>query len=60
VGGASGGQKASSRLNCIDHLLSQIPYQEVEYTPIVLPPRQRNDDYVRQPVRNEILVPEVY
>jgi hypothetical protein len=52
--------KKKARLNCIHHLLSQIPYEEVEFTPIVLPPRQRNDDYVRQQVPNEILVPEVY
>ncbi len=52
--------KKKARLNCIHHLLSQIPYEEVDYTPIVLPPRQRNDDYIRQPVPNEILVPEIY
>jgi len=52
--------KKKARLNCIHHLLGQIPYEEVEFTPIVLPPRQRNDDYVRQPVPNEILVPEIY
>jgi polyphosphate kinase 2 (PPK2 family) len=52
--------KKKARLNCIHHLLGQIPYSEVEHAPIVLPPRERHDDYVRQPVRNEILVPEVY
>jgi polyphosphate kinase 2 len=52
--------KKKARLNCIHHLLGQIPYEEIEITPIVLPPRQRSDDYVRQPVPNEILVPEFY
>jgi len=52
--------KKKARLNCIHHFLSQIPYEEVEYTPVILPPRQRHDDYVRQPVPNEILVPEIY
>ncbi len=52
--------KKKARLNCIHHFLSQIPYEEVEYTPIVLPPRQRHENYVRQPVPNELLVPEVY
>lgn len=52
--------KKKARLNCIHHLLSQLPYQEVTHPPIMLPPRQRNDDYVRLPVPNEILVPEIY
>ena len=52
--------KKKARLNCIHHLLSQILYEEVEHQPIVLAARTRNDDYVRQPVRQEILVPEVY
>jgi polyphosphate kinase 2 len=52
--------KKKARLNCIHHLLNQIPYEEVEHQPIVLPARTRNDDYVRQPVRQEIVVPEIY
>jgi len=52
--------KKKARLNCIHHLLSQLDYHEVEHPAIMLPPRQRNDDYVRLPVPNEILVPEVY
>ena len=52
--------KKRARLNCIHHLLGQIPYEEVEHPAIVLPPRERREDYVRQPVRPDILVPEVY
>jgi len=52
--------KKKARLNCIHHLLSQLPYQEVEHPSIMLPPRERNDNYVRLPVPNEILVPEIY
>jgi polyphosphate kinase len=52
--------KKKARLNCIHHLLSQMEYNEVEHPPIVLPQRVRHDDYVRQPVPNEILVPQVY
>ncbi len=52
--------KKKARLNCIHHLLGQIPYGEIEHPAIVLPPRERHDDYVRQPVSHEILVPEVY
>jgi len=52
--------KKKARLNCIHHLLQQIPYGEIAHPTIVLPPRERHDDYVRQPVPQEIVVPEVY
>jgi len=52
--------KKKARLNCIHHLLSQFDYQEVEHTPITLPERVRNPDYLRQPVPDSIIVPEVY
>jgi polyphosphate kinase len=52
--------KKKARLNCIHHLLHQMPYDEVERPEIVLPARVRHDDYVRQPVPAEIVVPEVY
>ena len=52
--------KKKARLNCIHHLLGQIPYSEIEHQPIELPPRERHDDYVRLPVAQEIHVPEVY
>jgi polyphosphate kinase 2 len=52
--------KKRARLNCIAHLLSQFPYQEVERPKIDLPSRVFHDDYVRHPVPDEIVVPEVY
>ncbi len=52
--------KKKARLNCIQHLLQQMDYSETERPAIVLPPRERHDDYVRQPVPQEILVPQVY
>ena len=52
--------KKKARLNCILHLLSQMPYEETEHQPIILPERQRHDDYVRHPVPRELVVPEVY
>jgi hypothetical protein len=52
--------KKKARLNCIHHLLDQIPYAEIQHQAIVLPPRERHEDYVRQPVPQEIVVPEVY
>ena len=52
--------KKKSRLNCIHHLLGQMPYEETEHAPVVLPERERHKDYVRQPVPQDIVVPEVY
>ena len=52
--------KKKARLNCIHHLLKQMPYGETEHPPIVLPERVRHEDYVRHPVSKDILVPEIY
>jgi polyphosphate kinase len=52
--------KKRARLNCILHLLSQIPYDEVEHAPIVLPARVHNPDYIRAPIPKEMYVPAVY
>ncbi|RXZ33839.1 polyphosphate kinase 2 [Oxalobacteraceae bacterium CAVE-383] len=52
--------KKKARLNCISHLLGQMPYTEVEHPAIALPPREHHDDYVRRPVPAEIIVPEIY
>ena len=52
--------KKKARLNCIHHLLSQIPYKEVDRPSIVLPPRIRHADYIRGPVPREMYVPAVY
>lgn len=52
--------KKKARLNCIHHLLQQMPYQETPHPPIVLPERVRHEDYVRVPVPQNIVVPEIY
>jgi len=52
--------KKKARLNCIHHLLAQIPYAEVEREPVVLPERVHNPDYLRHPVPKEMFVPAVY
>jgi polyphosphate kinase 2 len=52
--------KKRARLNCIHHLLSQIPYDEVERAPVILPERVRNPDYIRGPIPQEMHVPAVY
>jgi len=52
--------KKKARLNCIHHLLNQMPYEEVAHPPIALPEREHHQDYARQPVPQEIMVPEIY
>ena len=52
--------KKRARLNCIDHLLSQFNYHEVEHAEIALPARVRNPDYIRHPVPQNMIVPEKY
>lgn len=52
--------KKRARLNCIGHLLAQIPYREVDRAPIVLPERVKNPDYIRGPVPDELYVPDLY
>ncbi|GJD93467.1 polyphosphate kinase 2 [Methylobacterium iners] len=52
--------KKRARLNCISHLLTQIPYGEVEHPPVHLPERVRHDDYARQPVPSDMFVPALY
>ena len=50
--------KKKARLNCIEHLLSQMPYAEVPRAAIELPERVRNPDYIRHPVPGDMVVPE--
>ncbi len=52
--------KRRARLNCIKHLLSQIPYEELPPRVIELPPRQPDRGYVRPPMSTNRFVPEVY
>jgi polyphosphate kinase len=52
--------KKKARLNCIAHLLSQVPYVEVPHPTVVLPQRQRQEDYERHPVPPHMYVPQRY
>jgi polyphosphate kinase 2 len=52
--------KKRARLNVICHLLSSIPYGDVNLEQIVLPPRQSDYGYVRPPITDQSFVPEVY
>ncbi|NNE33775.1 MAG: polyphosphate kinase 2 [Rhodothermales bacterium] len=52
--------KKRARLNCIHHLLSLIPYEEIEPREIVLPGRVVDPTYIRPPLEEQTLVPDVY
>ena len=52
--------KKHARLNCISHLLSMIPYEDLTPEPIKLPPRQDAHGYVRPPLGDQTFVPEEY
>ncbi len=52
--------KKKARLNCITHLLSMIPYEDLTPEPIELPPRHRTEGYVRPPITDQTFVPEIY
>jgi polyphosphate kinase 2 len=52
--------KRRARLNCIDHLLSLIPYQDLTPKPFKLPPLKHDIAYVRPPVTDQTFVPEKY
>jgi polyphosphate kinase 2 len=53
--------KKRARLNCIHHLLEQIPFEDLTPAPIKLPPRQQADPgYVRPPLTDQTFVPQVY
>jgi hypothetical protein len=45
--------KRRARLNCIHHLLGQIPYEELPHDPVVLPARVHQPEHSRRPVRGE-------
>ena len=50
--------KKRARLNCISHLLSMIPYQDLTPDPVDLPPRQEAGDYQRPPITHQTFVPD--
>ncbi len=52
--------KRRARLNCIDHLLKQIPYTEVVHEQVELPERVFNPNYERIDLPAELSVPKIY
>src|SRR5271169_5416158 len=55
-----GVDKKRARLNCMHHLLQQVPYAEILHDPIVLPEREHQPDYARHPMPKDLYVPGVY
>ena len=52
--------KRRARLNCIHHLLSSVPYQDVLPKVLELPPRQDDGGYMRPPIYEQTFVPEKF
>lgn len=52
--------KRRARLNCIHHLLSQIPYEELPARNIEMPTRQSDIGYIRPPETLQNFVPDAY
>lgn len=52
--------KRLARLNCIDHFLSLIPYEELPTDPIIFPPRTESQAYIRPPLSEQRFVPDKY
>ena len=50
--------KKRARLNCIQHLLNQIPYEDLTPEPVELPPRPDDSEYERPPISHQTFVPE--
>ena len=55
-----GVDKKKARLNCIHHLLSQMPYGEIAHETVALPARVHNPEYIRLPTPPEMIIPAAY
>jgi len=55
-----GNDRKRARLNCIDHLLKQVPYGDVPHDPVTLPDRVFNPNYERKTLPDDLYVPEKY
>ena len=56
----NGDDKKRARLNVIAHLLSIIDYKDLSPAPIELPPRQKDQGYMRPPISDQKFIPELY
>lgn len=51
--------KRNARINCISHLLSLIPYKEIDHKKLELPKRQENTGYIRPPIDSQTYIPDI-
>ena len=51
--------KRRARLKCIAHILSMVPYEDAMPPPLKLPPRRPDEGYVRPPMSDLLIVPDV-
>jgi polyphosphate kinase 2, PA0141 family len=52
--------KKTARLNCISHLLTMIPYEDLTPEPVKLPPRRTKTRYSRPPMTYQTFVPDIF
>jgi polyphosphate kinase 2 len=52
--------KKRARLNCVHHLLEQIPYKDLTPKPLKLSERPSKQGYVRPPITDQTFVPDYY
>ena len=55
-----GDDKKRERLNCIEHIISMVPYKEIQHEPVNLPERIFNPDYERRVLPDKLYVPKIY
>lgn len=51
--------KRRARLNCISHILSMIPYEDIVPDPVTIPERE-DVPYIRPPMQDQTFVPQLY
>lgn len=52
--------KRRARLNCLRHVLSKVPWEDMTPPAIELPPRPEQGDYTRPPINEQFFVPNAY
>jgi polyphosphate kinase 2 len=52
--------KKKARLNCIHHILTQIPSEDILPAPLELAPRKADSGYIRPPIDEQTFVPDTY
>ena len=52
--------KKRARLNCISHLLTQIPYNEIHREAVILPDREHDPKYRREQIPQDMYVPSLF